>query len=300
MKRYFTVVSMVCLFALTGIAGAAAQEAQKANPATDFEYDLDKSGDGIVIYKYKGTATEVVIPAVIEDIPVVEISCEFPKTIVSIVFPDSVTTIHGSYIYGCFPNCKLLTKVVLPKNLTDIPYRMFYGCTALKEITLPKEISTIGRGAFCKSGLEAIEIPDNIKKLGDWSMPVDYNDGIFADCQNLKTVTIGNGIKVIGDYTFSGCTNLTAVTIGNGTERIGLSAFSGCTNLATVTIGSGIKSIDDFAFGDCSSLTTVNIGVEHVEYVYSYSGNGGVFSGCSALSLKEKQKLRKTGYTDGF
>ena len=297
MKRYFTVVSMVCLFALAGIAGAAAQEAQKANPATDFEYDLNESGDGVIIQRYKGTEMEVVIPAVIEDIPVVEIGYEaFSRTnIVSIVFPDSVKT-----IYGCCQYCKFLTKVVLPKNLTDIPYCMFYGCTALKEFTLPEGISTIGRGAFCKSGLEAIEIPDNIKKLGDWSMPVDYNDGIFADCQNLKTVTIGNGIKVIGDYTFSGCTNLTTVTIGNGTERIGLSAFSGCTNLATVTIGSGIKSIDDFAFGDCSSLTTVNIGVEHVEYVDSYSGNSGVFSGCSALSLKEKQKLRKTGYTDGF
>ena len=54
MKRYFTVVSMVCLFALAGIAGATAQEAQKANPATDFEYDLNESGDGVVIYKYKG------------------------------------------------------------------------------------------------------------------------------------------------------------------------------------------------------------------------------------------------------
>ena len=118
MKRYFTVVSMVCLFALTGIAGATAQEAQKANPATDFEYDLNESGDGIVIYKYKGTATEVVIPAVIEDIPVVEIGSEtFSRTnIVSIVFPDSVTTIDNNKYCRCCEDCNFLTKVVLPKN----------------------------------------------------------------------------------------------------------------------------------------------------------------------------------------
>ena len=97
--------------------------------------------------------------------------------------------------------------------------------------------------------------------------------------------------------TFSECTNLTAVTIGNGTEYIGNRAFSGCTNLATVTIGSGIQSIDRCAFKDCSNLTTVNIGVENVEYKYT---EYGVFSGCSALSLKAKQKIRKTGYTGGF
>lgn len=272
MRRYFTVVSMVCLFALTGIAGATAQEAQKANPATDFEYDLDKSGDGIVIYKYKGTATEVVIPAVIEDIPVVEIGSKaFSRTnIVSIVFPDSVTTIDNNKYCGCCEDCNFLTKVVLPKNLTYIPSGMFDGCTALKEITLPEGIRKINERAFCSSGLEAIEIPDSVKEIGS---EYDYH-GVFVGCQNLKTVTIGNGTKVIG-----------------------VMAFSECTNLTTVTIGSGIQSIDRYAFKDCSNLTTVNIGVENVEYKY---GEYGVFSGCSALSLKEKQKLRKTGYTDGF
>ena len=54
MKRYFAVVSMMCLFALAGIAGAVAQEVQKANPATDFEYDLNEAGDGVIITNYKG------------------------------------------------------------------------------------------------------------------------------------------------------------------------------------------------------------------------------------------------------
>ena len=295
MKRYFTVVSMVCLFALTGIAGAAAQEAQKANPATDFEYDLNESGDGVIIQRYKGTEMEVVIPAVIEDFPVVEIgSGAFSETnIVSIVFPDSVTSIDGK----CCQYCKFLTKVVLPKNLTDIPSLMFYGCTALKEFALPEGISTIGDGAFYKSGLEAIEIPDSVRAIG-----CKDGYGAFTGCQNLKTVTIGNGTEYIGSDTFSGCTNLTAVTIGNGTKYIGNYAFYDCTNLTTVTIGSGIQSIGKCAFKNCSNLTTVNIGVENVEYKYAveYGEKGGVFSGCSALNLKEKQKLRKTGYTDGF
>ena len=177
---------------------------------------------------------------------------------------------------------------------------MFYGCTALKEFTLPEGISTIGDGAFYKSGLEAIEIPDSVRAIG-----CKNGYGAFTGCQNLKTVTIGNGTEYIGSNTFSGCTKLTAVTIGNGTEYIGNYAFSDCTNLTTVTIGSGIQSIGKCAFKDCSNLTTVNIGVEKLEkgsYAGAYETGYGekVFSGCSALSLKEKQKLRKTGYTDGF
>ena len=298
MKRYFTVVSMVCWVVLAGIAGATAQEAQKANPATDFEYDLNESGDGVVIYKYKSTATEVIIPAVIEDFPVVRIASEaFSGTnIVSIVFPDSVTSIGDK----CCQYCEFLTKVVLPKTLTYIPPRMFESCTSLKEFTLPEGIKEIASGAFAGSGLEAIEIPDSVKEIGDWSpFYEDSNKGVFADCQNLKTVTVGNGIEVISTQAFSGCKNLTAVMIGSKIRYVEESAFSDCTNLATVTIGSGIRVIGNCAFSNCTSLTTVNIGAENVKYENNYNGRGA-FSGCSALSLKEKQKLRKTGYTGGF
>ena len=47
MKSCFTVVSMVCLFALADIVGATAQETQKANPPTDFKYDLNETCEGV-------------------------------------------------------------------------------------------------------------------------------------------------------------------------------------------------------------------------------------------------------------
>ena len=265
MKRYFAVVSMMCLFALAGIAGAVAQEAQKANPATDFKYDLNQAGDGVIIQKYKGTATAVVIPTEIEDFPVVGVGFKaFSETdIVSVVFPDSDIWISAS----CFEECKSLQNVVLPKNLKTISESLFCGCTALKEIILPNNIEEIKDASFSNSGLKAIEIPDSVYSIGDWTS----DTGPFAYCKNLKTITIGNGISTIGRQLCYGCTNLT-----------------------TVTMGSGIRYINTEAFKDCSSLTTVNINVEKVGYSYR------VFSGCSSLSLKEKQKIRKTGYTDEF
>ena len=255
MKRYFAVVSMMCLFALAGIAGAVAQEVQKANPATDFKYDLNQASDGVIIQKYKGTATAVVIPAEIEDFPVVGVGFEaFSETnIVSVVFPDSDIWIGNS----CFEKCKSLQNVVLPKNLNNIPGKMFASCKALKQITLPNSIEIIQHRAFAWSGLESITIPDSV-------IVIDYNwYGAFECCEHLKTVNIGKGIKCIGHN----------------------------------------------AFKDCSSLTTVNIGVEKLEagsYInvqetsYKTGYGDSVFSGCSALSLKEKKKIRDTGYDGGL
>ena len=269
MKRYFAVVSMMCLFALACIAGAAAQEAQKANPATDFEYDLTKDGEGLIIKKYTGKVTDVIIPAVIEDISVVAVASKvFKETnIVSIVFPDSVRGIG----YSCFAECTSLQNVVLPKNLKALSQYLFYNCTALKEIILPNGIEIIYEGAFYHTGLKSITLPDSVQVIEN----SDPRNGVgaFADCENLQTVNIGNGTKVIGARTFEDCANLT-----------------------TVTIGSGIRSIRSYAFHNCSSLTTMNIGVWKLENDYDWN----VFSGCSSLSLKEKQKIRKTGYTGEF
>ena len=352
MKRYFSILTMICAFAFAGIAGAAAQEAQTANPATDFEYDLTEDGEGVIIKKYTGKVTDVVIPAVIEDFPVVAVgSYAFSSsrtTVVSVVFPDSVGTVGE----GCFSRCESLQKIILPKNLKALSASLFYGCTALKEIILPNRIEIIYEGAFYEAGLESITIPDSVKII----KPDNDSYGAFAKCKNLQTVNIGNGTEVIGTQAFSGCTKLSCVTIGSGLkminkeafheckalktitlpnavkiieakafyqsglesiaipdsmEIIGWSAFADCKELKTVSIGKGIKLIRDKAFENCSNLRTVTIGVENFIETYGepeYRGfrpqTGGyghnVFSGCSSLSLKDKKKLKDTGYTGEF
>ena len=319
MKRYFSILTMICAFAFAGIAGAAAQEAQKANPATDFDYDLNKAGDGVIIKKYTGKATEVVIPAEIEDFPVVEIGNKaFTEThIVSIVFPDSATINdgyyedkYGDYGYGCCSSCNSLVKVILPKKLKKIPEVMFYGCTSLKEITLPTEIQEIGYMAFRDSGLESIVIPDSIEEIKYMtfkgctqlqtvvigSRVKTVNEGAFYKCKALKTITLPNAVKIIGGEAFYQ-SGLESIAIPDSVETISGSAFADCKELKTVSIGKGIKLIRDAAFENCSSLKNITIKAEKVGYGY-YSDK--IFSGCSSLSLKDKKKLKDTGYTGEF
>ena len=248
MKQKFNTCLVVLLFALSvGIA-----EAQKANPPSDFEYDLNKEGTGVIIEKYKGKATDVIIPSVIEDFPVVTLGNQafLESSIVSVVIPDSVTDIYG----GAFESCKSLQKVTLPKNLVYIGRKCFAYCSLLKEITLPEGLKKIYEEAFKYSGLESITIPNSI---------------LIIDCE----------------------------------------AFQECKNLKTVNIGNGIKAIVNRAFKNCSSLTTFNICVENFSSrafvkIYDDYYNSGyaddVFNGCSSLSLKERKKIRDTGYKGGF
>lgn len=279
MKKKFNVWLLVLLFAFS----VGMVEAQNANPPSDFDYDLNKEGTGVVIKKYKGKEKDVVIPSLIEGFPVVQLGrmAFYKSNIVSVVIPDSVILISSddvdSYGTGCFYGCESLQKVTLSKNLKYIFGMCFHKCSSLKEITLPEGLEKIGYYAFKKSGLESITIPDSVSFIGDFA---------FQECENLKTVTIGNGVKIIEDY-----------------------AFFECSALTTVTIGSGIKSIKEKAFADCSSLTTFNIGVEKLNSGESFYINNkyydtgyyyNVFNDCSSLSLKEKKKIRDTGYRGEF
>ena len=147
----------------------------------------------------------------------------------------------------------------MPKNLKTISESLFCGCTALKEIILPNNIEEIKDASFSNSGLKAIEIPDSVYSIGDWTS----DTGAFAYCKNLKTVNIGKGIKHIGKNAFRYCSSLTIVTIG----------------------------VEKLAYGK-------KITIRGEDYFPGYGKD--VFLGCSALSLKDRKKIRDTGYTGEF
>ena len=130
MKRYFSVLTMICVFALAGIAGAVAQE---ANPATDFTYDLNGDGEGVVIQKYKGKATAVVIPAVIEDFPVVEVGYRaFEETnIVSIILPDEYRSCSG---LNQQPRCRSSGLLIYQKRFLSIKFALIPRTSSPKNV----------------------------------------------------------------------------------------------------------------------------------------------------------------------
>lgn len=140
-----------------------------------------------------------------------------------------------------------------------------------------------------------IPLGESQKYEGDIIIPstVSYNgndysvSGIsqysFFDCENLKSITISEGVYYISDYAFSGCTQLISVIIPNSMRFVTSNAFDDTPwfdskqdglvyvgNCAykykgdmqrdtSIVIKDGTVSISDGCFKDCANLISVKL-----------------------------------------
>ena len=185
-----------------------------------------------------------------------------------------------------------------PESVTAIGYCAFAGCRKLTNITISNKVISIGDGAFywCE-GLTKLVIPDSVKNLGRKST--------FGDCSNLTNIVLPkniNGDDEEGNYMFSGCSNLKTITLPNGLRMIGQYAFSDCSSLTSVVIPDSVIEILPYAFSECKSLKSVVI-PDKMDYIMEYAFMGcknltsitipdsvtliekGVFYGCNKLTI---------------
>lgn len=81
---------------------------------------------------------------------------------------------------------------------------------------------------------EDITIPETVVYNNKKITVIGIDNSSFADCDNLKKVTIPNTVIIIGKRAFQNCSSLTNVTIPNSVIGIGHHAFENCTGLTTL------------------------------------------------------------------
>lgn len=241
-------------------------------------------------------------------------------SISTIVLPNSISSLDSTAFTGC-SNIKSVSLSatfisLIPKaNLQEIiitsgqniPERAFYNCSQLTKVVLPKSITDIGNNAFygCTS-LSYLEW--NAKECigaGSKTYPV------FANCSNLSTIVFGNDVTAIPAYAFYGCNAISSLKIPKNVINIGTDAFAGCANLASIEVESqnnvyaaidnclvdksnkriilgcknsiipsngSVTSISDNAFDGCIGLKNITI-----PGLISTIGNRA-FANCSGLS----------------
>lgn len=244
-------------------------------------FKFESSEEGITITEYVGKATDVIVPAEINDQPVIAVK------------------------EGAFVNNSSITSVVFDGTFENYTEKMFAGCSSLKSLTIS---GVFDKALWWLFGDSASSVPASFTEIS-FALNSNYTDGYmfkggnwennrlcehaityvipygatkiydkqFSSWYSLQSIDIPNSVTSIGDYAFSGCSGLISVSIPSIVTNIGKRAFWCCNSITCVEIPSNVVSIGDEVFKSCSSLTSVVISNG------ATSIGAGMFSGCNSL-----------------
>ena len=162
-----------------------------------------------------------------------------------------------------------LHDVKLPQGLTAIGRRAFSGSDVENDMVFPASLQTIGEYAFYNSKLKGAQMQDGVTSIG--------NDA-FENSIYLENVTFPATAATIPSYCFQYCRNLRTFTIPEGVKKIGQSAFEQCS-MFNARFPSTIESIGYSSF---YNTATDSLFVSEKMTVNSYA-----FSHCNNLVYAE-------------
>ena len=218
-------------------------ERKQATDTGAYEYYVVGSTDAL--------SSEIVIPASIFNVPVTRISNQ------------------------SFKDCTNLTKITLPKSLTDVSYSAFEGCTGITEVVSfvedPSALSVSFPDIVYQNAV--LQVPSGTKSAyidkspwykffiyeeGSTPIQLNYTDGQGV-VYSMKKAETDYSYEVTG-YTESIAERVSILTEVNGipVTSIATQAFKDCKSLKWIFIPSQITSISTDAFEGCSITLSVN------------------------------------------
>ena len=160
-------------------------------------------------------------------------------------------------------------------EITSIASSAFNGFTALKSITIPSNVTSIGDYAFycCTSLSGKLTIPENVTKVGQ---------NAFYNCSKITEVEfLSKGkLKTIDAYAFGNLSLITSITIPEGVKEIRSGAFRDSTKLKKVYLPTTLASISNGSsspFYRCSKIEEITVPNYMVSNIYGYEPSG-IFS----------------------
>ncbi len=120
-------------------------------------------------------------------------------------------------------------------SVKEIAREAFKGSKALKEVSIPRTITSIGGHAFkdCLALATVNYNANNCRQAYDKRKGKMFS--AFEDCNSITKINFGDDVTYIPEY-----------------------LFWGCAGIAEITIPENVITISGAAFIDCSALTTLN------------------------------------------
>ena len=197
------------------------------------------------------------------------------RNLSSIQIPSNVTTIGTN----AFNRCYSLKSIIIPNSVSGISWHAFQDCKELSSIDIANGVTSIGMSAFegCSS-LKSIYIPASVTSIGNTpfigsgveKIVVDVNNKTYESPNNCNSI-----IEIATKTLVVGCKNS---FIPANTLNIGKRAFYFIRGLTSLDIPYSVKSIGEECFVGCGDLKTVSLsaGLTNVE--------NSAFENCSGLS----------------
>lgn len=225
---------------------------------------------GIALQKYNGNEKKVYIE---DDVCIIQAGAfENCESVVEVVIGDGCTEIGERAFSGCknlekvvigdgtlkicdlaFSGCEKLREVTVGKSLKYLGENAFYGCKSLEKVSLPALISSIAPGAFARTDIREINIPQT--EYYDYYYKYDMllygKEGkdilCWANTKDVDIVEVHEGVYLINTKAFFD-SEVSEVILPESVKSISEYAFYRCQNLESVTIGENVKSISEMAF----------------------------------------------------
>lgn len=262
----FALLLLAVLFSALFVACSDADGTQ--TPAEPLMYNLNED-DTYSVAKCDVSQTDVVIPETYKGKSVVKIE------------------------NGAFDDCKKVLSLVIPDSVTEVEINALNGLRNLQKLTAPavalssvskiQKIDTLivtSGEAIAENAvsgwdyLKSVTLPDTLKTIGDLG---------FAHCELLEQISLPEGLTSIGANAFYNCASIEQFNLPDSVESIGNYAFGKCASLETVSLSKSLSTVGNWVFASCNSLINLTISPENANY-YS-AGNCIIERGTHTLVL---------------
>ena len=212
----------------------------------DYSYVVEN--EQVIITEYTGSETDLIIPASIDDMPVVTIYC------------------------GAFLRCDSIKSVVIPDSVVRIDGSAFNQGENLEQVTLGSGVQEIDFSPFAYCKKIAYNEYENGCYLGNEQNP--YLALVCAKYNGIESLTIHPDTRIICGNALEGCTSLNELTIPQGVTYIGSYAMER-TALQSIYIPENVISMGSYVFKQCQSLSEIAVSDQNPSYK---SIDGNLFS----------------------